>query len=209
MDNYLSRKILLSILAIALVIIAVVGVSYAYLITGSSGGRVNVLDTGSISLDFIDGENNINLTNMMPISDSDGMVLNGEGDLYDFSVSSTLNEGSHINYEIAGERVINQECQQLDDNDIKIYLEKLVGGKYKAVPITVVPRNFMPNRIISDMGSSPDMMRLHIDSFVNTSDRKMHFTDRYRLRMWLSKDAVIDDVSRCFQMKIRVYGKVL
>ena len=38
---------------------------------------------------------------------------------------------------------------------------------------------------------------------------KKVFSDNYRLRMWVSDTTIIDDVSRTFQIKINVYGKVL
>ena len=38
---------------------------------------------------------------------------------------------------------------------------------------------------------------------------RLEFSDNYRLRMWVSEDTVIDEVSRSFKIKINVYGKVL
>ena len=44
MDNSLSRQILLSILGIAILIVAVVGVSYAVFTTSMDGSKINVIN---------------------------------------------------------------------------------------------------------------------------------------------------------------------
>ena len=52
-------------------------------------------------------------------------------------------------------------------------------------------------------------MILYRGSFINTEAVKAEFSEKFRLRMWLSDEAVIDDISRTFQIKVNVNGKVL
>lgn len=208
MDNSLSRQILLSILGIAILIVALVGVSYAVFTTSVEGSKINVINTGTISMSFVESTNGISISNAMPISDDEGKRLVGDNNIFDFVVSSTIAGSTTVSYEIVAEKVAVNGIE-LDNNDVKIYLEKLVNGEYVSTEITREPKGFVPNGIVSEIGSYSHEMTLHYDSFQNVGGNKKSFSDNYRLRMWVSDDAVIDEVSRTFQIKINVYGKVL
>lgn len=208
MNNSVSRQILLSILGLAILIVAVVGVSYAVFTTSIDGSKINVINTGTISLSFVESTNGISISNAMPISDEEGKILVGDNNVFDFVVSSSIVGSTSVNYEIVAEKV-TVDGVELDNNDVKIYLEKLVNGEYVSTPITEIPKGFISNGVASELGSSADEMTLYYGSFDNLDDFKKDFTDNYRLRMWVSEDAVIDEVSRTFQIRINVYGKVL
>ena len=76
MDNTLSRQILLSILGLALIIVAIVGVSYAVMIDSSNGVISN-----EAFIDNNDDQNGIFLDNTLPISDSVGKIYDKYFDL--------------------------------------------------------------------------------------------------------------------------------
>lgn len=207
-QNSLSRQILLSILGLAILVVAVVGVSYAVLVNDFDVSKINVINTENISLSYVESSNGISISNAMPISDFEGKSLVGESNVFDFEISSSIVGSATVSYEIVAEKV-QVDGVELDNNNIKIYLEKLVNGQYLATPITEIPKGFIRNGIPSELGSSSDEMTLHYGSFQNLDDQKKVFTDNYRLRMWISENTVIDDVSRTFQIKINVYAKVL
>lgn len=208
MDNSLSRQILLSILGIAILIVAVVGVSYAVFTTSMDGSKINVINSGTISMSFVESSNGILINNAMPISNEEGKRLIGENNVFDFVVSSSIAGATTVNYEIVAEKVL-VNGEELSNDDVKIYLEKMVNGEYVSTSITEEPKGFIENGSISEVGSKEHEMTLHCDSFQNLDGSKKVFSDNYRLRMWVSDTTVIDDVSKTFQIKINVYGKVL
>ncbi len=208
MDNSLSRQILLSILGVAILIVALVGVSYAVFTTSVDGSKINTINTGTISMSFVESTNGILISNAMPISDEEGKRLIGDNNVFDFVVSSSIAGLTTVSYEIVAEKV-TADGIELDNDDVKIYLEKLVNGEYVSTSITEIPIGYIPNGTASEIGSHEDEMTLHYDSFQNVDGQKQTFTDSYRLRMWISDDTVIDEVSRTFQIKINVYGEVL
>lgn len=68
MDNSLSKQILLVIIAIALLIVALVGVSYAITVGNGSSNKVRmVMDSYNMG---------INMNNTLPMSDSEGILSN-------------------------------------------------------------------------------------------------------------------------------------
>ena len=75
MENSLSRQILLSILGLAILVVAVVGVSYAIFSTTLSGSKINTLSSGTINMSYVEVSNGISIINAMPMSDTDGKAL--------------------------------------------------------------------------------------------------------------------------------------
>ena len=65
MDNSLSKQILLVIIGIALLIVAVVGVSYAITVSDISTNKVRIVtDSSNMGID---------MNNTLPMSDSEGI----------------------------------------------------------------------------------------------------------------------------------------
>ena len=68
-----KKTLILSIVGILVLVIAVVGVSFAmYSFTGT-GSKENVITTGTVSMNF-DPDNNFNVTNQYPMSDAKGVA---------------------------------------------------------------------------------------------------------------------------------------
>ena len=74
MNGNSSKQVLLSVLGIAVLVVAVVGVSFAFFTYSKNGTNNNTLTTGSIFFNFIEG-NAINLTNQFPMDNTAGMAL--------------------------------------------------------------------------------------------------------------------------------------
>ena len=70
-----SKQVLLSVLGVAILVVAVVGVSFAAFTFSQTGNVENTITTGTISMTYTEPENGINLTNAMPMTDDSGKVL--------------------------------------------------------------------------------------------------------------------------------------
>ena len=111
------RQILLSSLAILILIIAVIGISYAVWSQTFKGQKENTITTGKISFSYTESEtNNIKIENALPISDEQGKKLNGNTEVFDFTVSndSTIN----VKYDV----IVTPYKNDMDDKYIKVYL---------------------------------------------------------------------------------------
>ena len=115
MDNTLSRQILLAVLGLALLVLAIVGVSYAITIPNKSLNKVYLVsdDNSAISL------------NDLPMSDYEGINLNGSSNVFDFCVKGNIADNASIDYVIALEK-IDSDYDSLDDKDVKVYLDKYI-----------------------------------------------------------------------------------
>ncbi len=90
MENNNSKQVLLSIIGIAVLVIAVVGVSFAFFTYSKTGESNNVITTGSIQFSFKDANNNIVVTNQFPKTAEEGV----KNTSFDFQVVGTVPNGT-------------------------------------------------------------------------------------------------------------------
>ena len=89
-----SKKSILILGLVLLMVIAIVGVSYAaYTYTGL-GQKVNTITTGAITMTYTETENVINLSGALPTTDKTGKTLS---DYFEFTVSSSISGDVNIN----------------------------------------------------------------------------------------------------------------
>lgn len=197
MDNTLSRQILLSILGLAIIIVAIVGVSYAVMIDSSNGVISNEA--------FIDNnydQNGIFLDNTLPISDSVGKVYNK---YFDFDVVSLVSSATIVEYEISLEKVLDNSMT-LSNNEVKFYLEKLVSNKFTMVN---EPQHFFEIGMDSALGTSANNMIIYHGSFVNNTSENRSFKESFRLRCWVDDKTIINSYAKSFKTVVKIHSKAL
>ena len=197
MDNTLSRQILLSILGLALIIVAIVGVSYAVMIDSSNGVISN-----EAFIDNNDDQNGIFLDNTLPISDSVGKIYDK---YFDFDVVSLVSSATIVEYEISLEKVLDNSMT-LSNNEVKFYLEKLVSNKFTMVN---EPQNFFEIGMDSALGTSANNMIIYHGSFVNNTSEKRSFKESFRLRCWVDDKTIINSYAKSFKTVVKIHSKAL
>ena len=208
MNDFSSRQFVLSVIGISILIIIVVGVSYAVFSSTLIGTKENKISTGSISMSYIESTNGISLTNAMPIEDEEGKNLASLNEIFDFNVSVSVAGMSNIKYEVVATK-IDGLLENIDDKYVRLYLEKKASGEYTSTPITNIPQPFIPLENDSELGSPTGSMILYNGQFLNDSSSLNKYSEDFRLRMWLSKDAIIDDITRIFQIRIDIHSKAV
>ncbi len=198
MDNTLSRQILLAVLGLALLVLAIVGVSYAITIPNKSLNKVYLVsdDNSAISL------------NNLPMSDYEGINLNGSSNVFDFCVKGNIADNASIDYVIALEK-INSDYDSLDDKDVKVYLEKYNLKEFVSTDITSVPIAFTRNNIVSDISTPDGSMILYYGGLQNATTDKKEVNECFRLRLWIDEDSIIESSKKEFMARVNVYSKVL
>ncbi len=107
-----KKTLILSILGVLILIIAVVGVSYAMYTFSASGTKENVISTGVVVINFdnsdlnFDGEEGadatgqLTLTNQYPMTDDAGMGQEDPNNILGFTVSAKLSGNIKIVYDL-------------------------------------------------------------------------------------------------------------
>ena len=194
--NY--EKFILSGALILLLIVSVVGITYAVFSYQREGEKNNVITTGSIIFTYTETTNGINLQNAMPISDEVGKKLerseNNEG-YFDFNVSCSLAGTARINYEVYATK-LNVE-NPLSEEYVKMYLTDGTTDQ----PILGYDNDVPTYYSLKDSTVASGSKTLYTGSFTNSG------VQSFRLRMWLSDNYQITSEAKQFKIKLNVLAK--
>ena len=200
-DN--SRKVFLSVLGVAILLVAVVGVSFA-LYSTSSTGKDNSISTGTITMSYTEPENGILLENALPISDAAGKQLSGPGKVFTFTVATTASGTVTVPYEIN----ITKETSTLADSAVAVYLTKGTPTETE-----VVPKQLM-SAVVTDSNKSAireDAYKLYETSvaYENGHAKTGEATTTYNLRIWVDANADAKTIKgQEYKIKVNVDSKV-
>ena len=201
-DN--SRKVFLSVLGVAILLVAVVGVSFALYSTGATG-KDNSISTGTITMSYTEPSNGINLTNALPISDAEGKSLKGEGNVFTFTVSATASGTVTVPYEI---NITKDSSTTLADGAVAVYLTKGTTTETE-----VVAKKLMSQVVTTANKSTyrPDSYKLYSTNVVyqNGTVKTGEATTTYNLRIWVDANADADKIrEKEYKIKVNVDSKV-
>ena len=194
-NNNSSKQILLSVLGVAILIVAVVGISFAAFSFSKEGAKANTITTGTITMSYTEPSNGINLTNALPITDRAGKALTGANNTFDFSVSATIAGTTTINYAITA--VKGDGCTVADDG-VKVYLTNQ-GDAQILAPTKVSALTTTPSG--NAAGAPAGQYILKTGTYSQTT------TEEYRLRMWVADDYTAPSTQQKYVLKVNVYGQ--
>ena len=197
-----TKKEIVIIGLIILMVIALIGVSYAAFRFTGEGTKVNSITTGSITMTYEETDNTISLNGALPTTDKTGKTRLNQGEYFDFTVSSNISGDVNINYEISAKDVTSSSANKIDGNNIKLYLTRLTddGTEEELMTPEVYNEETSSNNFT---GRPTGEMSLYTSS-MNSSE-----SNKYRLRMWVDEDynPQGDGGGLQFSVQINVYGK--
>ncbi|HIR59385.1 MAG TPA: hypothetical protein IAB38_04975 [Candidatus Onthousia excrementipullorum] len=194
-----TKKEIVIIGLILLMVIALIGVSYAAFRFTGEGTKVNSITTGSITMTYEETDNTISLNGALPTTDATGKKRLTEGEYFDFTVSSKIAGDVNINYEISAKDVTTSD-RKIDGSNIKLYLTRLTDdGEEELMTPEVYNEETNANNFT---GRPSGEMSLYTSS-MNSSE-----SNRYRIRMWVDEDynPQGDGGNLQFSVQINVYG---
>jgi len=198
-----KKQIIITISLIIILILAVIGVSYAAFSYVGRGEKVNQITTGTISMDYSESDNVISINNALPTTDETGKVRLREGEYFDFSVTTNLSGEAVINFEIAAE---DFEDNTFDGSNVKFYLTKLVGSEEVEVSSNL-PAVYSEQTTRNNKTGRPAGMMILLTGSTSTQGEE---TTNYRLRLYVDENynPQGDGGNLIFKTRINVYGKV-
>ena len=196
-----KRQLLLSIGLVLILVLLIVGISYAAFKFTGLGKKENTITTGAITMKYTESTNTISMNNALPTTDATGKVRLTAGEYFDFTLSGTIKGSENINWEIAAEDVTTAS-RKIDGKYIKLYLTSLddTGNEKEVMAPTVYNTESTENTYT---GRPTNMMSL-AKGTTSTS-----FSTKYRLRMYVdeSYNPQGDGGNLAFSIKINAYGK--
>lgn len=176
MNSKSSEKIFLSILVVLVLVVAIIGISFALFTYAKEGKVENTIHSGTLILNFNEHTNGISLQNAFPIPDNVALSSNEQNGYFDFSVDYTIVGQTSITYEVDIVDItgtLTPGLSKLESHNLKLALY----NNDNKTPI-VAPSYF------SDIekkvaGNRKDGYKLH-EKVVTTTG-----VDEYRLYMWI------------------------
>ena len=196
-----KKQLLLSIGLVLILVLMIVGISYAAFKFVGQGSKPNTITTGAITMEYTETTNTISMSNALPTTDDTGKVRLTAGEYFDFTLSGTIKGSENINWEIAAEDVTTA-TKKIDGKYIKLYLTSLddTGNEKEVMAPAVYSADTTENTYT---GRPANMMSL-AKGTTSTS-----FSTKYRLRMYVdeSYNPQGDGGNLAFSIKINAYGK--
>lgn len=195
-NNEEVPKFLIFILCICITLVIIVAVGIAVFLNREEE-VIEKKETGAnIVLNYSTDTNGLKITKATPTTDAVGIKSSEEGEYFDFSVETTLDNAPSVEYEVA---IIKDKANStISDEDIKIYLEKEKSGTYTKV---FGPDKYTPTKKDSKYGSEAGSMILVDTKKTNSS------VDNYRLRMWLSDKSVMTEGNYSIEIVVNAIAK--
>ena len=195
-----TKKEIVIIGLILLMVIALIGVSYAAFSFMGEGTKVNSITTGSITMTYEESDNTISLNGALPTTDATGKKRLTEGEYFDFTVSSKIAGDVNINYEISAKDVTTSD-RKIDGSNIKLYLTRLTDSGEEEL---MKPETYNEETSANNFTGRPTGEMSLYTSSMNSSE-----SNNYRLRMWVDEDynPQGDGGGLQFSVQINVYGK--
>ena len=196
-----SKQILISILGVAILIVAVVGISFAAFTYARTGSTTNTITTGTITMSYTEGTNGITLTDALPITDDAGKALSAEGQYFDFTVNAKIvGKGTtKIDYVITATEVTTS----LPNTGVKVYLTSNTDQTVELAPKIV---STLPLTESGNSAGAPAGERILKSGSISTTDNSVNETTTYRLRMWVDQNYQAPSTKQVYSIKVNVYG---
>ena len=194
-------KNILTIGVTFVLLITVIGISYAAFNYSGVGQKLNTITTGAISMNYIESSNVISMNNALPTTDNTGKKRLNTGEYFDFTVKSSIKGNTDINYEIAAKE---ESGNTFSGKNIKFYLTKVNsdGTEEEAMP----PKTYSEDTTSNIYTGRPaDMMSLFVGNLSQQGDTEI----KYRLRLWVdeSYNPQNDNGGLIYKVKVNVYGQ--
>ena len=197
-----KKQLLLSIGLVLILVLMIVGISYAAFKFVGAGKKLNTITTGAITMEYTESINTISMTGALPTTDATGKVRLTAGEYFDFTIKSNIQGNANINWEIAAED-ITASAKKMNGKNIKLYLTKLdsTGAETQVMAPKVYNATTSAN---TKTGRPSGVMSLA------TGTMSASETTNYRLRMYVDEDynPQGDGGGLSFSVKINAYGKV-
>ena len=197
-----KKQLLLSIGLVLILVLMIVGISYAAFKFTGLGNKPNTITTGAITMEYEESTNTISMTGALPTTDATGKVRLTAGEYFDFTIKSSIKGNTNINWEIAAEDITPSSAKKMAGKNIKLYLTKLTGDNEEEV---MAPKVYNATTSANTKTGRPSGVMSLATGTMSTSE-----TTNYRLRMYVDEDynPQGDGGGLSFSVKINAYGKV-
>ena len=180
-----NNKKLFILAGTLLLLVGVIGITFAYFSTGGAQEQANTFSSGCLNIELTNESASISLDNVYPITDIEGL----EGTSYDFTIKN--NCSTETNYQINLES-LNEVANSLSADYIKVSLSSDTFDNVISILSDNTP-------VTPELEGAYESYNLYTTS-IGAGEEKT-----YHLKIWLDYDATVEQAaSKVYQSKINV-----
>lgn len=194
-----KKRLMLSLFLLMLGLLFIVGGTYALFAYKGVGLRTNSITTNGITFSYKEKSRSINLNEIMPMTDEQGMA---QDNYFEFDISSKTNYGTIIPYYIT----VRKDSTSSDiDDAIRLYLTKVDGDDNEE---EVALTNF--DQMSQYKNYSIDVSK-HTEKLIYNEevDADIDYRQTYRLRIWIDYNTDFTESkynNASFKLTVNVYS---
>lgn len=211
MEENESRKVILSVLGVAILLVAVVGVSFAAFTYNGTSTNANSITTGTITMSYAEPSNALVLTDALPMTETDAKAAYNTADkVFTFTVTADATGTIAIPYQI---NIKKETGSTLLDSEVMVHLttgtvgtdgETIVSGTTKRMSELMVSGNATSLRSGAYTLKSETVQITN--GKYNTADQ---YSQTYNLRMWIASDYDASQAAgKTYKITVHVDSKV-
>ena len=196
-----KKALVLSVVGLIGLIVITIGITYAIFTYTKLGTTDNTVTSGTLKFLYTENtgvKTGIQLTNTLPISDTQGKALDGDNNVFDFSIEATNTGTEVIPYEVT---LRKKDTSTLAEKNVKVYLTDKTEAQESSI---LEPTNF--NKLSQtniDVGS--EIEKTIYNGTVNGGE--VSYKKDFRLRMWIDEASNQTDINgKEFTAMVNVYS---
>ena len=199
--NNKKKVLVLSVIGLIGLIVITIGITYAIFTYTKLGTTDNTVTSGTLKFLYTENtgvKTGIKLTNALPISDTQGKALDGDNNVFDFSIEATNTGTETIPYEVT---LRKKDTSTLGEENVKVYLTDRTEVTEKQ---ELEPTKYS-ELIQTNINVGNEVEKTIYKSSVAGGEAS--YRKDFRLRMWISDDSSQDDINgKEFTATVNVYA---
>lgn len=186
MERKTSKQLILFVIVFIVLLISVVGFTYAFFTYQRTSGDDTVVKAGQLMLGYIEETNGIEIQDAVPKSDDDALNTENASDYFDFYISYALPTSASIKYEIDIENITEDILGEdttyfvLESDRVKLALENR-SEVYPDNPLLVGP-TYLSTLELTPASNEKAGYKFYDKTVTGTGKVA---NDYYRLYMWI------------------------
>ena len=201
MKNNKKKALILSIIGLISLIIVTIGITYAIFTYTKLGTTDNTVTSGTLKFLYTENtgvKTGIKLTNALPISDTQGKVLDGDNNVFDFSIEATNTGTEVIPYEVT---LRKKDTSTLAEENVKVYLT----DRTETQETSLLEPTKYSELIQTSINVGNEIEKTIYKSSV--AGGEVSYRKDFRLRLWIDEQSNQTDINgKEFTAMVNVYA---
>lgn len=181
----------LVIISVIILFVVTAGVFYCIKAYVDKQKNKSVLITNTVTMNYTDEYNGVIIPATSVYSDQDGKLLTNKENIFDFVVSTKINNSTKTNYKLYLKK---DKQSNIPDDKVKIYLQSSKDDKFIKVKEEILPIKYK---------ETDDNKGMLLKSDTLSKNTKIY----YRLRVWIDQTYMTNNPNDFYKAIVNINAK--